>query len=187
MNRIAEQTPKLLMAAIVAAIVLVIVLACQSSKAADCTQFFSYGYYKQQVAVVAPLVYHAASPGLVNEAQIRKAVREELKHLRAELTTPAKQQVKTSAFASCIKCHSGSAPAGGLVLDGETPIPCGAYWRWGEMGGLGENIPDEMKALLKSMTPQQKGEINSAMLRLGPIDRPQAYTVPRPEQTGTIE
>lgn len=148
------------------AIALLASLLVSPARAADCNHFF----YRQQVAaVVAPYyaapIYYQAGRDIEADAFAEKIIRRVEQKLQTR--EPVQQQVKaTGAFASCVRCHTGATPAGGVVLDGETPVPCSVYLRWGEMAGLGENVPNGMKNLLNAMTPEQKGEVNSALIRL---------------------
>jgi cytochrome c553 len=123
-------------------------------------------YKAAPVVYAAPLVYHTASPGLVQEAQIRRAVREELQlALQApQQAKVASQPVQAGVFAKCAKCHS--AGSGRTVLDGSQPVSCATYFRWGQIAGQGKNIPAEMDAIIKAMSPQEKGAVNDALLNL---------------------
>ena len=176
------------------------VLFTSCARADQCHHFFRKQVVYAAPIVAIPYVYHNASPGLVQEAQIRKAVREEVREeLRQQLNQQQGSGVQRqtaqqpiAAFASCIKCHGGSTPAGGLVIDGVTPLPCDALLRWGEMAGLGVNVPPEMKALLTTMKPEQKGEVQAGLLRLvrqyvDAADRPRSVQVQAPEASGELK
>lgn len=170
------------------------ILALAIPAHADCRHFFvkrQVVYQQQYVAPIyaAPIVYAAPvyySAGL--EYQIEAAVEKALRlreqapskgyqspqqaPVQAPIQAPQKgsieplQQVAVGAFAKCSRCHTGPEPAGDLILDGKTGVTAHTYVRWGEIAGLGRNVPSKMQALVASMTPEQKGEINEALLDL---------------------
>jgi hypothetical protein len=188
---------------------------------ADCHAFFRKHYVQQyyaaayvQPVVYAPLVFYQAG----DELRIQAAVRRELDY-QQNLQAPSKgyqspqqapiqapiqapkgslqplQQVPTGVFAKCARCHTGDKAAGGLVLDGQTPTTCENYRRFGEIFGLGENIPAKMQAIVPTLTDQEKGALNEAVLRLvaveprpvqplPQVDRPPPPPVPEPEAGG---
>ena len=156
---------------------------------ADCGHFFRQKVVvQQQVAVpvvvqqFVPLIYYAAGQDL----QLRVAIRRELEDIQqaplkgayqspqqAPIQAPVKQQplqqVAVGTFAKCARCHTGDKPAGGLTLDGRTPTTCENYRRFGEIFALHENIPTKMQAVVSSLTPDEAGAINEAILRLIPV------------------
>lgn len=155
----------------------------------DCRHFFvKRQVVVQQVAVpvfVQPPVYYAAGQDLQAEALAEKVAR--LVEQKLSVRQQNHQQpplVKPGTFAKCASCHAGANPAGGLVLDGETPIDCRAYFRWGQIAGQGKDVPERMQALIQSMTPDQKGAINDAMLNL--VERGQPADKPPPPVDGEL-
>jgi hypothetical protein len=138
-----------------------------SVASADCRAFFVKrpAVVVQQVAVpvaVYPPVYYSAGADIQAEALAVKvaALVEAKLSLRQQQTAPA-----PNAFTKCAQCHTGPNAAVGLVLDG-SPLDCHVYKRWGEIAGLGKNVPAKMQGLVSSLTPEQKGQINEAILLL---------------------
>lgn len=153
-----------------ALIALAAVAGCLASRplhAGNCHHFFHKQAVVVQQVVAQPYVLYQAGQDIQAEALAEKVARLVEQKLTLRQTVSPQQQVAPNAFARCVSCHSGPTPAAGLVLDGITPITCHAYWRWGEMAGLGKNVPPKMQGLLNAMTPEQKGAINEAMLKLG--------------------
>lgn len=189
-------------------IALVTVIA--SVARADCRHFFrpkvvyQQQYYAPayvQPVVYAPLVFYQAG----DELRIQAAVKRELEYQQQQLQAPSKgyqspqqapiqapiqapqkgsieplQQVAVGAFAKCSRCHTGPEPAGGLILDGKAGVTSHTYVRWGEIAGLGRNVPSKMQALVASMTPEQKGEINEALLNLVETNLARVDPLPQP-------
>lgn len=162
-------------------VAVIAIVLCAPANASNCHHFFKQAVVAAPV-YAAPVVYYQAGANIELESQIRKAVREEL---RAALIAPQAQQQtappqKPTAFAKCISCHSGQNAKGGVILDGTARVDCHTYARWGEIAGIGENVPPAMAALVKSMTPQEKGDVNTLMLRLGAADRAKEFVPPAP-------
>lgn len=148
--------------------------------AGGCQQFFvkHHAYHAVQAVVAVPLIYSTVSPSLVNEAQIRAIAREELRQeLRAALTAPqqvhqqpAAQQVQQQAYGvlaqKCARCHGSSKPKGDKVVDGKTPVSNDIFIRTTEMLGAGIDVPDEMKQVIASMSPAEKGQALDEMIPL---------------------
>jgi hypothetical protein len=159
---------------------LIALAVCAPVRASGCQQFF---HHKQAVAYVAPVaaVIYQAGANLEIEAQVEKAVGRALLKYQQQLNVQPQhqpQQVtqqqtpqRPSAFAKCVRCHTGPNAAAGVQLDGSRVV-CHTYARWGEMAGLGRNIPKEMQALIASMTPQEKGAVADDMLNLGAAELP---------------
>jgi hypothetical protein len=176
-------------------IALLAMLAMATPAHADCRHFFvkrqavvHHAVVQQIVAPYYPPVYYSAGADIQAEALAEKVSRLvegklAIRQQAAQITKPA-----TGVFAKCATCHSAASPAGGLILDGVSPITCDTYWRWGEIAGLGKDVPAKMKPLIDSMTPEQKGAINEALLGLPkaehivPIAPP-----PLPPRDGTLE
>lgn len=167
-------------------IIVVIVFAANQARASSpCGHFFKQPIVYAAPVAAVPYIYHNASPDLVAESRLRKAIREELQAHGAlqQRQSVRQQQTAPSAFAKCISCHSGNNARGGLALDGATAITCHTYWRWGEMAGIGKDVPPAMKKLLDSMTPEEKGAVNTEMLNRGEADKPP----PLPAPVGQLE
>jgi cytochrome c553 len=152
-----------------------------STAHADCHQFFSYrqAYVAPVVAYAAP-VYYQAGRDLEAEALADKVARLVTQKLEARLTAPQAVRAKAAAgaFSKCIRCHG---PESSVVLDGSAKVDCWTLARWVQMG-RGENVPPEMKKLLESMSPEEKGRIADGMLDLGAAVRPKPVIEP-----GTLE
>lgn len=150
------------------ALALLMTLTLGHSQAdATCRHFF----VKQQVVAVQqvavqPFVLYQAGADIHADSLAEKVARLVQQKLTLAQQAPQAQRVAPSAFARCASCHTGANAAGGLVLDGQTLLDCQTYAQWGRMAGLGEGIPEKMKALIGGLTPQEKGDINEAILRL---------------------
>lgn len=105
-------------------------------------------------------VFYFAGQATQDEAIVRKVVREEL---RQALQAPQQQQQAASGVfaAKCAKCHKGD---NALTSDPAT------FKAFARMAGLGEGIPNEMKAVIGGLTPQEKGELTEYLLRLPVAD-----------------
>lgn len=137
----------------------------------DCRQFFAYRQAVVAVPVVAyPQVYYQAGRDIEVEAIVARAVKQAIPLVAAELRAGGSQKaaIKVDAFAKCVRCHGSDAS---VVLDGSVKIACITYARWGEIAGLGRNVPPEMKKLVDSLTPDEKGAVADAMLNLGAAER----------------
>lgn len=162
----------------IAKLAAVIMLVPAVAQATDCRHFF----VKQAVvAYVAPATLYQAGASLELEAIVKRAVREELR--MAQTQSPQVQQQRQQASASlivqkCAKCHSAPKPAAGLTLDGFTAIPDTAFRRITEMLGAGIGIPDEMKQVVASVKPEDKGRILDEMIALKPSIVQQPADVP---------
>lgn len=152
--------------------------ACTASYA-DCRQLFikqQHGYVAQQL--VAPVVYYQAGRDIEADALAEKVAKLAASKLMQQLATmqPAQltgkqQQVASAgAFQKCAQCHSGANPKAGLTLDGSTPVPCQTLWRWLEISMHGKDVPRAMDGLVKQMTPEEKGALTDAMLKMGSLE-----------------
>lgn len=148
-----------------------IVALCEPARAADCRPFF----VKQQVAYIAPIVaapvYYQAGVGIEQDALAAKVAKIVVGQLRAELKAGTQQQTasaSTSALAQhCAKCHSGSAPKAGVVIDGMTLMACSQI-----TASLRSIAKEEMPKDHK-LTPEQKGAVMQELLSLeAPRDSP---------------
>lgn len=176
------------MARIAAIVIALVVLPEFAGATSPCNHFFKQQVVAVPVVAAAP-VYYQAGVNLEIESQIRKAVREELRQALSVAPQQLRQQQATqqpSAFAKCVSCHTGPTAKGGVVLDGLASVSCHVYARWGEMAGLGENIPPAMQKLITSMGAEEKGAINTEMLRRGAA-RSQSADIPPPAPAGQIE
>lgn len=173
---------------ILVALAIALTLAVLATPArAGCRDFYRKQVVVQQVAVayaqpiyVAPPVYYSAGDELkiraIAAAEARTAIKQELSLIQQQAHQNYRQSVGQSVapvapvaptvFAKCAQCHTGENAAGGLVLDGVTPIDCRALFRWGQIAGQGKHVPPKMAALIGGMSPEQKGAIQDAMLDL---------------------
>lgn len=150
------------------ALLLTLALGHAQADAGHCRVFFQqhHAVAVQQVVAVQPLILYQAGADIQAEALAEKVARLVQQKLTLAQQAPQQQRVAPSAFAKCAACHTGENAAGGLVLDGQTLLDCQTYAAWGRMAGLGEGIPDKMRAVVGSLSPQEKGDINEAILRL---------------------
>jgi cytochrome c553 len=152
-----------------------------STAHADCHQFFSYrqAYVAPVVAYAVP-IYYQAGRDLEAEALADKVARLVTQKLEARLTAPQAVRAKASAgaFSKCVRCHG---PESSVVLDGSAKVDCWTLARWVQISGQGVNVPPEMKKLVDSLSPQEKGAVADEMLNLGAADRPKPVDVPPPE------
>jgi cytochrome c553 len=121
--------------------------------AGNCHQLF---HHRQAIVHhVAPVLYFAGQ-NTQDEAIVRKVVREELR--QALQAQPQQQTAATSgAFAKCARCHKGETA---LTSDPNT------FKAFARMAGLGEGIPNEMRAVISSLTPAERAEITEYLLRM---------------------
>jgi cytochrome c553 len=119
-----------------------------------CHQLF---HHRQAIVHhVAPQVFYFAGQATQDESIVRKVVREELR--QALQAQPQQQTTATSgAFAKCARCHKGETA---LTSDPAT------FKAFARMAGLGEGIPNEMKAVISSLTPAERAEITEYLLRM---------------------
>jgi cytochrome c553 len=117
-------------------------------------------------AVIAQPLYFAGQ-STHDEALLRKAIRAEapaiLREALQQMQAP-QQQVVTGAFAKCAKCHKGD---NALTSDPAT------FKAFARMAGLGEGIPNEMRAVIGGLSTAEKGELTEYLLRL-PAAQPEA-------------
>jgi cytochrome c553 len=154
-------------------VVTAVIIGIPVAYAGNCHQLF---HHRQAVVAhhVAPVLYFAGQ-NTQDEAIVRKVVREEL---RQALQAPQQQTAATSgAFAKCAKCHKGDNT---LTSDAET------FKAFARMAGLGEGIPNEMKAVIGSLTPAEKGEITEYLLRMPAARTEPQITIPPPEPSGVL-
>jgi hypothetical protein len=137
--------------------------------------------YRQKIvhhAHVQQQVLYFAGQAVQDEAIVRKAIRAELPAIvdavRQELQAPQQQTLGTLGQ-KCAKCHTGETAQGGFDL--KAGIDDGQFRRIVEMLGAGRDVPEAMKAVVNSLTPEQKGAITDEMLSL-PTVRPVAPPVP---------
>lgn len=147
-------------------------------EAAGCQQLFvkqyHHAYQAVQAVVAVPLIYSTVSPSLVNEAQIRAIVRDEskqeqlrLQQTQAQQSAPQQVNQRPSILAQkCARCHSGATPKGGKVIDGKTPADNDIFIRSTEMLGANIDVPDEMKQVVASMSPAEKGQALDELIPL---------------------
>lgn len=179
--------------ALAAFVFFIAALLAPQAHAANCGQFFVKQHYVAPVyaAYVQPQVYYQAGRDLELRAAVREALRAELPQaLTQAMTAPnGQQQVNqqrqpqangSSVFvAKCSRCHSNANPKGGVTLDGQTAILPDQFVRIAGMLGENIDVPPEMKRVVDSLTPAEKGGILSEMISLSrPAPRQQAPLQP---------
>lgn len=121
----------------------------------QCAQAGCHQLFHHRQVHHTPQVFYFAGQATQDESIVRKVVREEL---RQALQSPQQQQAASGVFAAkCAKCHTGDR-----ALTGD-PATFKAFAR---MAGIGEGIPNEMRGVISSLTPAEKGEITEYLLRL---------------------
>lgn len=145
--------------------------------AGNCHQLY---HHKVQAVVLAQPLYFAGQ-ALHDEATIRKAIRAELPAIIQQLQAQPQQQrsdsvgqVTSQTFAAkCAKCHKGDTA---LTSDPST------FKAFARMAGLGEGIPNEMRAVIGGLTPAEKGELTEYLLRMPPPFTANNESPPPPPQ-----
>jgi len=126
-----------------------------------------------QAVAVAPLYF--AGQSTHDEALLRKAIRAEapaiLREALQQMQAPQQQQQVTGAIAKCVRCHKGD---NALTSSADT------FKAFARMAGLGEGIPNEMRAVIGGLSPAEKGELTEYLLRLPAKPEPQV-TIPPPD------
>ena len=114
------------------------------------------------VAVVQPVtVLYSVGDSLVVEAAVEKALQ------RREALEAQKQTAPASVLsAKCARCHSGDSAKGGFDLS--QGVNDSQFRRIVEMIGAGRNVPAEMKPVVSSLSPEQKGALTDELLNLKP-------------------
>jgi cytochrome c2 len=144
--------------------------------AGNCQALFHHRQVHHAQALVLAQPLYFAGQSTQDEALVRKVVREELR--QALQAQPQQQQATASgAFAKCSKCHKGETA---LTSDPAT------FKAFARMAGLGEGIPNEMKAVIGALTPSEKGELTEYLLRLPAARIEPQVTIPPPEQSGIL-
>jgi hypothetical protein len=150
-----------------------LVLLCSAANAGNCNLLCHKQVYQAAVVqqVVVPYAYYQAGSDIQADALAEKVSAKVLKLVQQQMSQqqvkqPSPSLASKSVFARCASCHSGANAAGGLVLDGQTAVSCHAYFRFGQIAGQGKNIPPKMEALIRNLTPEEKGAMNDALLDL---------------------
>lgn len=138
---------------VIAAVLLAPVLAH-----AGCHHLFKAHHVQQVVA--APAVFYFAGQATQDEAIVRKVVREELQ--RAQPGTLQQTAPVSVLSQKCARCHTGEAAKGGFDLS--QGVTDAEFRRIVEMIGANRNVPDAMKGVIGSLTPEQKGAITDELL-----------------------
>ena len=153
-------------------VVAAVVIGIPVAYAGNCHQLFR-AHHVQAVAIVQPLYFAGATTE--QEAIVRKVVREEL---RQALQAPQQQTAATGVFAAkCVRCHKGD---NALTSDPAT------FKAFARMAGLGEGIPNEMRAVIGGLTGTEKGELTEYLLRMPAARIEPQVTIPPPEQSGIL-
>lgn len=159
-------------------LLIALVLATPAFAGNHCHQLY-FKQHVQAVAVVQPLYF--AGQALHDEATIRKAIRAELPAIIQQLQAQPQQQVaapSSGVFAAkCAKCHKG---------DNALTSDPGTFKAFARMAGLGEGIPNEMRAVIGGLTPQEKGELTEYLLRMPEVRPAVPPALPEPTE-GRLE
>jgi cytochrome c5 len=159
-------------------LVAVAALTPSALNAGNCGQLF---HHRQAIVHhVAPQVFYFAGQNTQNEAEIRKAIRAELPAIIQQLQSGREPvtAAATGVFAAkCAKCHKGETA---LTSDPAT------FKAFARMAGLGEGIPNEMKAVIGGLTGAEKGELTEYLLRLPAARIEPQVTIPPPEESGVL-
>lgn len=137
-----------------------------------------YQHHAVVQQVVAPYAIYQAGADIQADALAEKVAAKVLKLVQAQTAQQQKAAPEpvtrptSNAFAKCASCHTGANAAGGVVLDGVTKISCHAYARWGLMAAKGKDIPQQMRALMSSLSNEDKGQLNLELLDL--VEQPKA-------------
>ncbi len=144
--------------------------------AGNCQALFHHRQVHHAQALVLAQPLYFAGQSTQDEALVRKVVREEL---RQALQAPQQQTAATNGIFAikCAKCHKGD---NALTSDPAT------FKRFASMAGLGEGIPNEMRAVIGGLTPQEKGELTEYLLRLPAARIEPQVTIPPPEESGIL-
>lgn len=159
--------------------------------------------YVAPIIVAAP-IYYSAGQDIQIEAAVERALRLREQApvkgyqqpvqapvqapIQAPIQAPVKgnghleplQNVQVGTFAKCARCHTGEKAEAGLVLDGRTPIDTWTVFRWNQIAGQGRDVPAKMQGLIGTMTAEQKGAVNDALLDLVAV-QPRTPPVVQPE------
>lgn len=151
--------------------------------------------FQRAVVHHAPVHHHVAERAIVlygvgSDLAIEAAV--ERAFQRREARTPAEPRTAPPAehpasplsvlTAKCAKCHT---EAKAQPLNGKWAVTDDFYRAATRMMGKGEGIPDEMKAVMAGLTPDDKGEITAALLDLDVAKGLKVKPVPAPEEPVT--
>ena len=165
-------------------IAVVLLLApATSALAGGCQQFFAHRAVVQQIVAV-PTVYYAAGQNIEQDALAAKVAKIVVSQLRAEMTSPPKQQAAPQSLLSqaCARCHSGPTPKGNVTIDGQTAMECHqilAAIRAVADGSMPKGI---------TLSAEQKGRLLDGLLAMEqPADRPQSVTVQQPQESGVLK
>ena len=148
--------------------------------AGNCQALFHHRQVHHAQALVLAQPLYFAGQSTQDEALVRKVVREELR--AAQLSAGQREPAQLSASgatcsAKCSKCHKGD---NALTSDPAT------FKRFASMAGLGEGIPNEMRAVIGGLTPAEKGELTEYLLRLPAARIEPQVTIPPPTESGIL-
>jgi hypothetical protein len=146
-----------------------------TADAAGCNQFFvTQAAYVPVVAY--PQVYYQAGRDIEAEALAEKVARLAVPRILEQLRTtsvppsqiqqkqvqqnPAKSPLSSALAQHCAKCHSGAAPKGGIVYDGQTGLQCNQITA--ALRAIADNsMPKDHK-----VSPEIKGLLMEELLNL---------------------
>jgi hypothetical protein len=144
---------------------------------AECRHIFRQHVVHHAQPIVHQNIFYSVGEGLVQQVKIEQEVQKQVKlALQAQGVTQQVSTVSgTTLQAKCARCHSGESAKGGFDL--RQGVNDGEFRRIVEMIGENIDVPDAMKGVIGSLTPEQKGSLTSEMLKLRP--QPAARTEPQ--------
>jgi cytochrome c553 len=149
---------------------------------AECRHLFRaqvvhHGHHVQPI--VHQNIFYSVGEGLIQQVKIEQEVQRQVKLALQQQAQPQQQTTATSGvFAvKCSRCHKG---------DNALTSDPGTFKAFARMAGLGEGIPNEMKAVIGGLTAAEKGELTEYLLRLPAARTEPQVTVPPPEESGVL-
>jgi cytochrome c553 len=140
--------------------------------------------YRQQVVqhhvqpVIQQNIFYAVGERLIQEVKIKEEVERQVAAKLQQMQQPQQTAATSGTFAAkCARCHKGETA---LTGDAET------FKAFARMAGLGEGIPNEMRAVIGGLTGAEKGEITEYLLRLPAASTEPQVTIPPPEESEVL-
>lgn len=140
------------------------------------------------VAVVQPYVTYSVGDDIRLNALAQKIVDRAAPQIAAavaqQLRAPEQGSLAlkspTLLMQKCGRCHAQGKNE--LAFDGNA-VTLGQVYRFDEIFGKGRNVPDEMKALVASIKPEEIGQLKEELMDLPIAESVQPYPAPpRPSQ-----
>lgn len=156
---------------------------------AGCNHLFRHHHHVQQVVAVAPVhPLYFAGQATQDEALLRKAIRAEapaiIQGVLQQLQAPQAQQHATNPqqavgsllAAKCAKCHTGE----NSLTNPDGTLDCSKFRSFARMAGLGLDIPEQMRPVINSLTPDEKGRLTEELLAIPPAKPEPQVLAPDP-------